>query len=533
MKKQLTNIINNNWFFVSLVCFVLILPFSAALVSIMSGIILVVALVEDSWHNKSVRFHRNKIILWLSAIYFIYILSAFFSDNLASSFYDLKKNLFYLVLPTAFLIGKSLLPIQKRYLFYAFTFSVVVSAIVTILNWKFSQTAATFGVHKASLISHIRFSFQLILVFWFIVVLIQKNYKKLNIWQRISFIILALYFISFLLFQQSLTGILALIASSVFILVYLIFQTSINKRIVLFTLLMLVISAPIAYISWVVTEFYDIEEVEPENIDKRTAQGNLYWHDFENPLVENGGYVHLYICHEEAREEWNKISEIKYDSISVSGYPTYSTLLRYMTSKGLRKDAKGVQMLTPEDVENVEKGIANVIFANKKFSLYPRVYQTVWEYYVYSKTGEASHQSFSQRIEFAKAAIHIIKNNFWFGVGTGNWKKEFAKAYVEMNSKLDPELYASSHNQYLNYIVKFGIFGFLLIMFALIYPVFKTKRHKDLLFALFLVFMFFVNFADSNLESHMGSSFFVFFYSIFLITNGTNYLEMYPVKRSG
>ena len=204
----------------------------------------------------------------------------------------------------------------------------------------------------------------------------------------------------------------------------------------------------------------------------------------------------------------------------------YSTLIRYLTSKELRKDAKGVLALSEQDIQSIESGIANVIFQEKKYSLYPRLYQTVWEYYVYSETGYADNQSFSQRIEFSKAAISIIKQNFWFGVGPVNWQTEFKKAFIANNSKLSEERYASSHNQYLNYLVKFGIIGFMLILFFLIYPVVKTHRYRDPLFLIFLVFLFFANFADSNFESHMGSSFFVFFYCLFLISDGINYIKI-------
>ena len=55
------------------------------------------------------------------------------------------------------------------------------------------------------------------------------------------------------------------------------------------------------------------------------------------------------------------------------------------------------------------------------------------------------------------------------------------------------------------------------ILFLLLFPVVKTKSYNDPLFLVFLVFMFFANFADSNFESHMGSSFFVFFYCFFMI----------------
>jgi O-antigen ligase len=145
---------------------------------------------------------------------------------------------------------------------------------------------------------------------------------------------------------------------------------------------------------------------------------------------------------------------------------------------------------------------------------------------MYSITGNPSYQSFSQRIEYSKAATSIIKKNFWFGVGAGNWKEEFKRTYIRNNSKLEEGLYASSHNQYLNYMVKFGIVGLIAIMFFITYPIVKTQSYKDQLFLIFLVFLFFANFSDSNFESHMGSSFFIFFYCLFLIQPNDLYLNL-------
>jgi O-antigen ligase len=209
-----------------------------------------------------------------------------------------------------------------------------------------------------------------------------------------------------------------------------------------------------------------------------------------------------------------------------NGFPLYTILYRYLTSKGLKKDAEGIKSLTATDIQNIENGITNIIFQQKKYSLYPRIYQTVWEYYMYSITGDPSYQSFSQRIEFTKAAVAIIKNNFWFGVGAGNWKEEFKNTYIKNKSKLQEGLYASSHNQYLNYMVKFGIIGFVLIYFFIVYPIVKTGAYKDLLFLIFLVFLFSANFADSNFESHMGSSFFIFFYCLYIIQPNSSYLNL-------
>jgi O-antigen ligase len=135
----------------------------------------------------------------------------------------------------------------------------------------------------------------------------------------------------------------------------------------------------------------------------------------------------------------------------------------------------------------------------------------------YLKTGVANHRSLAQRIEYTNAALTIIKENFWLGVGTGNWKKAYRDHYIENDSQMEAARFGNVHNQYLNYMVKFGLIGFLYIMFAILYPVVKTKAYKNPLFFLFLVIMFIGNLGDANFETHTGSNFFVFFYCLFFI----------------
>jgi hypothetical protein len=526
MSKLIRFIKNNNWFFIALLFFVGVIPFSEALVSVGSGVLLFTALAEDNLSNKLRRLRKNRVLLFLPAIYLIYFFSAVFFNNWAASLYDLRKSLFFLIIPLAFIFGKDISGTQKRFLFQFFSIAVIIATVVALIRYNIFNSAAATDIRNISLISHIRFSFQLVLAFWFFIMIIYTNYNKLNNFYLGFLIITAIYLFAFILFQHSLTGIFILITSMLFFIFFTISQARGKTKKILMAFAIFLISLPVAYVSWVIIKFYDFEKIDYKSIEHKTGQGNIYNHDFDNPMVENGRYVYLYVCEKELREEWNKISEYKYDSTGKNGFPVHSTLVRYLTSIGLRKDAQGVRNLNETDIRNIENGIANVIYQNKKFSLYPRIYQTVWEFYVYSKTGYANDHSLSQRIEYARAACSIIKHNFWFGVGTASWKEEFEKAYIANNSRLNKEHYASSHNQYLNYMVKFGITGFLIIMFLLIFPIILKKRYHDLLFLLFLVFMFFANFADSNFESHMGSSFFIFFYCIFLITDGINYLKL-------
>lgn len=526
MKRALCRLRNYNLFFISLLFFVAVMPFSEALVSIGSGVVLFMALAEDNLKNKIHRAGENRILLFLPFVFLIYLLSAVIFGNFNNALYDLKKNLFFLVIPPAFMIGKEITAKQKQLLFFIFSLAVLMASLLAVYQYIGIFKDGDADIRKITLISHIRFSFQVILAFWFGVFIILKNYGEISREKLFATVVVCLYFIFFLLFQQSLTGLYTLAATLLFFLFYSFVKMPGKYKICLIVCTLLLLIIPASYITLAVIKFYDIEKVDIPSLEKYTASGNIYSHYPEEPLVENGRYVYLYVCEEELREGWNKRSELKYDSAGTNGFPLYATLLRYLTSKGLRKDAEGVAALADEDIQNIENGIANVIFKEKKFFVYPRIYQTIWEYYIYSKTGYANDQSLSQRIEFARAACTIIKKNFWFGVGAGNWKEEYSAAYLENNSGLAEKYQSSAHNQYLNYIVKFGITGLLLIIFFIVFPVIKTERYRDIYFLIFLIAIFFANFSDSNLETHMGGSFFVFFYCLFLRTDNIDYLKL-------
>lgn len=525
MKQDLTKLFNSNWFFLTLVGYAFVLPLSPALVSVMGGVVLFTSIVEDSWENKTERFRSNLWMLAIPAIFGIYLFSSLLSGFNNNAIYELKKTMFWFVLPMAFMLGKKLNTKQVRVVFYTFTIAVGISVLVALVRWFILSKAGSFAVHKVGLISHIRFSFQLILAFWFLILVIKENAGKQNIKLTIGFGVASLITVFFLFFQQSLTGIVVFLVSVAFYILHIILSRNKTKAFVNVTVLLIVLILPVFYIYSVVNSFYNIEEIDEETLPRTTKQGNLYSHDVNNPMVENGKYVYLFVCANEMKKEWNKISTLKYDSLGNNGFPVHSTLVRYMTSKGLKKDAEGVKQLTPKDIENIENGMANIVY-QKRFSLHPRIYQTVWEYYVYSYTGNPSYQSFSQRIEYAKAAITVIKENIWFGVGTGSSREAFSLAFQKNNSQLNESLYASSHNQYLNYLVKFGLIGFLLILFLLIYPLIKTKAYKNDLFLILLVFMLVANLADSNFESHMGSSFFVFFYCLLCMAGQNDFIGL-------
>jgi hypothetical protein len=518
---QRLNLWRENAFFFSLIFTVAIFPFSEALVSISSGLLFIQSIVFRSWLHPSSKKESIVSLLFLLSIFGVYILGVIFTNDFSFALYELRKVIFWIVIPLAFFLSPRL-PDHKIYLVLKiFIIAVTVSALIftfKILLHKYFQVE---GVRSIGFISHIRFSFQvvlsLIILAWFFI-----RRKSLRIEKgQILIIGLILFLTYFLFLLQSLLGIIAFIGTiGVSVVYYLSNIKGKGIRILFAVVLLFLISVPVWFVSDVIIDYYDYEEIDPLRIEHLTPSGNIYEFDFDNKARENGNLVYIYICHDELRQEWNKRNTIKYDD-TLNSYPLSITLIRYLSSLGLRKDSAAIAGLTNKDIELIERGVTNCKFKNRFFSIYPRVYETVWEVDNFIRSGDPNNKSLAQRIEFVKASLVIIGERPWFGVGTGNWVLKYNEVYDKMNSRLDKDKRASSHNQYLNYMVKFGIIGFLWILIAILVPVFREGQQKNFVFILFLVSMALANFGDANFETHMGLSFFTFFYCLFLWHSGS------------
>jgi hypothetical protein len=229
-------------------------------------------------------------------------------------------------------------------------------------------------------------------------------------------------------------------------------------------------------------------------------------------MKENGNYVCLFLCEEELEPLWNARSEKKYKSKTSNGYSLSTVIIRYMTSKGLTKDAEGFAQLSQKDVENIEHENPNYIYAENKLSVYPRIYETIWEIDLYKIYNDPNGKTFSQRIEQALLAGNIIKNNILFGIGLGNSTLAYEKAIAETGSNLTPQTINSSHNQYLNYLFRFGLIGALYILCVLLWVFFKERKNNPFLLTIFFVSMLAANFGEANWETFIGLNFFAFFF---------------------
>jgi len=121
-----------------------------------------------------------------------------------------------------------------------------------------------------------------------------------------------------------------------------------------------------------------------------------------------------------------------------------------------------------------------------------------------------------QRLEFWKASIGIIKENWLTGVGTGDMNIAFRAQYEKMQTKLAPDQRWRSHNQFLSIFVGFGILGLIWFLTAILYPPFLLRRQDDFFTVVFLVIAMSSMLTEDTIESQTGVSFFAVFYALFL-----------------
>jgi hypothetical protein len=328
------------------------------------------------------------------------------------------------------------------------------------------------------------------------------------------------WFVFFLFVMQSLTSVIIVIIICLALLLYAAIKALRRKKIWIgLTIIGLFASGLIGSTGYV---FYFYQNYFPKNdvvdkskLDKKTVNGNPYFEGYWYGAVENGHYVVQYSCWQELKKEWNKRSKIPFDSLDLKANPIKFTIMRYMTSMGLRKDSAGVWTLSAKDINAIELGIPNYRF-NSLSSMNYRLYQVFWEIKEYERGGDLNGHSVTMRLEYWRIALILIGRHPLFGAGTGDVRKGFDDYYNATNSTLKPEWRLRAHDQYLEIMVGFGVIGIAWFIFSIFYPGFKSgKIYTYYYFIFWMVFMLSL-FTEDTLETEAGATFYAFFNSFFL-----------------
>jgi hypothetical protein len=485
------------------------LVFSKWILSASQFLLLFAVLSDTTSRNKLYKAFRAPVVLALISIYTFFLIGMFWSDDLSYGIKDLQIKLPILVFPLLFYAAGPLKRNTGIYLLLFFTGCVLLLSIISLINYYISPVIPD---RIAIGQSHIRFS--LLICFSLLILIHYSNISSRVI--KASMIPAGIVLIYFLVILQSFTGYIVVFAL-ICILPFLYWHT-IRKKMIRFAIYgIIAILSVIAIWGYVDVKsncFPHVEKAELSKLDKQTVNGHYYNHDTNTLLAENGHLVYIYIQEQEMVNAWNQRS--KKSIVQDSSYMFRTNLLmRYLTSKDLRKDNAGVYSLTEKDIRNIEQGYSNYLLSG--FDPYrKRIYRFLWELNYYKLSGDPSGHSLTQRLEFWKTAVQIIASHPFFGIGTGDITNAFQDEYNILGSKLKPEYRLRSHNQFLSVTVALGFAGLLVFLFTLAAP-FIFHKIPDRRLYLGYIFIFLLSMLNEDtLETQVGVTFYALFNSFLL-----------------
>lgn len=504
-------------YFYALIFIAVSLPLSIYTTSVAQILILVNWLAEGRFREKWKRLKVDRALWIFLTLYIIHVIGFLWSSDGAYTLKDLRVKLPLFVLPLVVGTSVPLLKHQVNRVLLLFTmgvFAASMASVMALLRWLNVEVD---GYRDLSLfISHIRFSLMIVLALLIVVYFLFIQRNSITRFERIFYLMCLFWFPGFLVLLKSLSGIVIAGFLTFFILARAVFE--IRDRAIRFMVFIPVIMIPlfsIIYLGHAVSKFYTFDEIDPDKIDTYTLQGNRYENHPDLREVENGHYVWLHVCDIELEKEWDKLSEIDYEGQTTNGNSLRGTLIRFLTSKGLRKDSVGIHQLTPDEISAIEHGVANYIFM-QRFRLYPRIYEVIWEIDRYRMGYSANEKSVVQRYLYLDAGWKIARENLFFGVGNGDIEEAFDQYYDSIDSPLRAKWRRRAHNQFLTFMISFGLVGLLICLIALIAPIFIAGRQRSFLATGFLILMLLSMLNEDTLETSVGVAFVAFFYTLFI-----------------
>jgi hypothetical protein len=505
--------IHQNLYFAGLLLLAAAIPLSHFVMSIAQMLLLGNWLAEGSLKEKLSRFLRNKPALVFSLIYLLHILGLIYTTDFDYAVKDLRTKVPLLLLPLI-ISTSSPLSAQRRLGLIVFYILAVVSGSLVITTLYFTRDVSNLR-EIFPFISHIRFSLNVVLAIVFMVWLAHepRSLSKLPAW---LYGVLIAGLGIFLFITQSMTGLgILLVLAFVSVLILIPRQLNAKRKWILSALLLGLLAGPLVFLYGHYREAVKKNPTDFKTLDSATMAGNPYFHDTTARQYVNGNPMWIYICEPELRSVWNRRSSCDFDGQGITGYGIKDVLIRFMTSKGIRKDSIGLMSLTNNELSYIERGCADARNINSN-SLSIRVREILWEYQNYKLSRNASGFSLMLRLEYWKASLALIREHPLAGVGTGDMNLAFQSYYEKTNSLLGPEWRHRSHNQFLSVTVGFGIFGLIVFLFALFYPPWKSGQLKPGLFFYFLMILLLSMMTEDTIETQAGVTFAAFFY-VFLL----------------
>ncbi len=498
----------HHWiYFVCLCILVASMPTSRFIMSLIQILMGVNWLLEGNYREKVNRFMGHKAAFFLMMLYVLHAIGLIWSEDIAYGLgKDMVDKLPMLTLTFLVVSSRPLSVFQVRLLLYLFFSSVVVTSLIGFYiyitgNYNNFRDLSPF-------ISHVYLSMMVIMTIFtlpWLTIKITQNKK----WIALS-VLVSLWLVIFLFILRSMTGLLCFGGVIAFMVIRQVMQTrAMVLRISGVIVLLLMVSAAIFASAYMYRMVSHEVPVDQDALDDTTALGNTYHHDFDNPKRENGHYVFAFIAQNELRQAWNQRSEMDFDGEDIPGNQLRATLYRYMASRGLKKDSEGLQQLTDEEINAVERGVPNYLYLQWP-GFVVRFHQIIWEIYWYRERGDPTGHSFTQRLELWRGSWVAFQEKPLLGWGTGDIFIAVRYGLEKIASPME-NYHMKPHNQYLLFLLTLGIAGSILLYGFYFMFVMQSRAYQYLPFNIFLVILLVSMIANNPIDAQAGQTFFTFF----------------------
>ncbi|OYT11155.1 MAG: hypothetical protein B6I18_05380 [Bacteroidetes bacterium 4572_112] len=511
-------------FYLGILLTIIGLPFSRALISFGQVALGALFLFDKNLISKLKIFVKNKIAMSFISIYVLWWLGMLYTSDIQYGLFDLRTKLPLLIFPLVFVTEPRLS--YKAFLTFILLFSATVIASLSTSLYIYYVNHLSDYREAFVFVSHIRLSLMaLISIISLSYIAFNEKYFALIIRALMLLGVLFLIIVQFIF--SMLSGVIILIFIVVVFFVRMLFSNISRAKAVMGIVVIMMLFIGFVYIVFnIVDKYNDVSAIDLEQLDTVTALGNKYNHKPFDYQIENGNYIGIYVQWGEMNTAWHKRSKLDFDGYDKRNQPLRFTVLRYLSSKGLRKDAAGIASLTDTDIQNIEKGIANFEYA-KRISFKKRIYKLIWQYNIYKANDESlvSGNTILQRIELWSVATELISENPIFGIGTGDINKAYADILEQKHSSL-AGMGLRSHNQYLNAFVSMGIIGFIVFLFSLFYPAYLAKANENPFLFYFIIIIATSMLWEDTIESQVGVSVYAFLYMFFIFADKGNLTQI-------
>lgn len=478
------------------------LPLSKVVLSISTMFLLLNLLLKVDFKTYLENWKSSRTFVLILAFFLLHFVGLIWSENISYGLNDIWKKIPLLIIPLVATAIPFNARIDRRFVLLTFVASVMTTSVLNVLFYHqlLGDREVIEFRDMSQFGSHVRYAL-------LVVIAIVIAYNEIIQRRMIPIALVIIGWLTFYTFySQVIAGFLALISAFIVVLFYHFYP---KRKVILIGLSALTVGLLLSIANWL---FYrpniDVQKYLSK-LDRITAEGNSYTHDLTLIAPETSRPIGEYVCTEELSREWSKVSELPFDGLDKKGQLLAQTIIRYMASMELRKDAEGFASLNKRDVKKIENGCASQYCQGMIARLYGLKYQILNE-------NNPNGHSLLQRLEYWQAGSDLLAKNFIIGLGTGDVQAAFNAHYNQTKSALTEKNRLRTHNYYITVWITFGILGIILFMWIHI-EFFKNVRSAQNLIGLCFIWILLVSYlTEDTLETQVGVTFFAFFMAIFI-----------------